>query len=150
MSDTEIKTFQSSQDASKNSKSVAPDIPVVIDGREIWFTGPNSTESTILLLHVSGSSNMMKAVAGSLDLVLGLIRDDMDRRWLENALLDRSNPLDIDLVTDVVLYLIEEWFTRPTQEQPESSGPPSPTGRKSTASRHRKASSPSTSAPAAS
>lgn len=150
MSQTEIKSFQSSQEESRDSEETAPDVTVKIDGREITFMGPNATESTFLMMNVSGSTNILKAVASSIDLILGLIKDDMDRRWLEQSLLDRRNPMSIELVTDVVLYLIEEWFTRPTQEQSTSSGPPSPTGRKSTASRHRKASSHSTSAPAAS
>lgn len=145
-----LEAFKVAQRDSEESTEVAEDVTIPIedpDGtvRNVTFQGPNSTETTMLLMATSSATNILQGVAGCLDLILGLIDDEFDRRWMESRLRDRKDPFKIEDVTDIVLLLIEEWFTRPTQKQQNSSGSGSPTGKKSTASRHRKASAHSTS-----
>lgn len=147
---SDVKAFRISQrDASDADGFGDPiDVPIefeneqgeVIESRTITFLPPNSTEFTLITMNMASHNQMFTAVAASLDVVVNLIEDEMDRRWLLSALLDRDNPLDIEYVTDIVLYLVEEWTARPTREPSGSRRSPQRTGSKSTAMRHRKAS----------
>lgn len=157
---SDVKAFQIAQRESKDEESFGDpiDVPLeftdddgnVTDTRVITFLSPNSTEFTYITMNLASHNQMFTAVAASLDIILGLIEDDTDRRWLGTALLDRENPLDIEYVTDIVLYLIEEWTARPTREPSGSSRSRQRTGKPSTAVRHRKPSARSTSAQSAS
>lgn len=149
---TKLDVFKIAQRESEESEEAAEDVIIPIPDqwgniREITFRGPNTTETTMLLMLTSGPKNMLQAVASSLDLILGLIEDAADRRWLHSRLMDRDDPMSIMDVTEMVMLLIEEWFARPTQGQPDSSGSQPPSGKKSTGQRHRKASGHSTSRP---
>lgn len=53
----------------------------------------------------------------------------LDDSWarFEKRLRDKTNPIDDDQMSDVVIWLLEEYANRPTQpSQPSSDGPASP------------------------
>lgn len=130
--------------------AVAKAVTVVIDGREVTFLGPNTEELTLLMTAVSDTGTLDSAVSTSLNIIFDLIEKPEDARWFKGRLLDRRDPLNIATVTDIVVYLIEEWFARPTESQSDSSDSPPSTGQRSTGKRRHGASSHSRSARTAS
>src|SRR5690606_35790194 len=130
--------------------AVAKAVTVVIDGREVTFLGPNTEELTLLMTAVSDTGTLDSAVSTSLNIIFDLIEKPEDARWFKGRLLDRRDQLNSATVTDIVVYLIEEWFARPTESQSDSSDSPPSTGQRSTGKRRHGASSHSRSARTAS
>ena len=69
------------------------------------------------------TKDMYQAMSTALEIVL--LPDSYQR--FQGRLKDRANPIDLDQMTDVILWLMEEYGARPTQpSQPSSDGQPSP------------------------
>jgi hypothetical protein len=71
----------------------------------------------------AGTQDIYKAMSTALQLVL--LPDSFTR--FSERLRDRTNPIDLEQMTDVILWLMGEYGMRPTQpSQPSSDGPASP------------------------
>jgi hypothetical protein len=92
------------------------------------------------------TADVFKAMASALETVL--LPDSFAR--FKARLRDRTNPIELAQMTDVVLWLIEEYGDRPTPpSQPSSDGPASPeSGTNSTANTQPEASTSAPSQPA--
>jgi hypothetical protein len=96
----------------------------------------------------AGTRDIYKAMSAALQLVL--LPESFTR--FDERLRDRANPIDLEQLTDVILWLMGEYGMRPTQpSQPSSDGPASPeSGTSSTENTQPEASPSATSQPTAS
>src|SRR5690606_28261606 len=83
----------------------APPVTVKIDGRDVTFLGPNTEELTMLMTAVSDTSSLDQSVSTSLNIVFDLIEKPEDARWFKGRLLNRKDPLNIAMVTEIVVHL---------------------------------------------
>ena len=63
----------------------------------------------------------------SLDGFFGIVMNEENARKIQLKLRDKESPLEIDVATDMMLWILEEFGLRPTQSSPDSSTG-SPTG----------------------
>lgn len=85
--------------------------------------------------------------------VMDMLRDALpakEYRTLRSRLVDPEDDVDLDMIQDVMVWLMEEWTAFPTQQQPASSTSPGTTGAKSTGRVRSSASTRSTTASTAS
>lgn len=112
-------------------RSAVPN-PVAISfklgGREMTAKAP--TAAQLALFVSSGRGGGLRSVQGLLSF-FGDVVDDRDWRRIEELLHDG---MDIDVLSEIANYLIEEWSGRPTLPSSGSSSPPNGTGRSSTES----------------
>lgn len=97
-----------------------------LDGRELTAYMPTDGQLAMLLAsfgrHVSDNTR----VAGAIDFLLGVL-DERSSNYITDRLMDRDHPLGLDVVTDIMRDLVEEWSGRPTQ-RPSDSRSSQPTG----------------------
>lgn len=69
------------------------------------------------------AENAMKSLHGFFDVVM----NEENARKIQAKLRDKESPLEIDVATDMMLWILEQFGLRPTQSSPDSSTG-SPTG----------------------
>lgn len=100
----------------------------------------------------TGEAASYQEVHDSLKRALSIVLLDESWERFQARLRDKTNPIDDDQASDVVIWLMEEYGNRPTQpSQPSSDGQPAPeSGTSSTENTQPEASTSETSQPTAS
>lgn len=127
----------------------AEDIEIRVDGRDILVEGPGSGQLSLLMAALGDTSTEPFAVATMINFLFSMIGPS-DARYLKSKLFDRDDPFGAKEISDILIYLVEEWSGRPTESRDASTTSRGRTGRTSTAASPRKASTRSRSARTAS
>jgi hypothetical protein len=109
---------------------------VAIDGTEVEIQAPTSGQLAYLLAMQADSVAPPEQMASVFDFLKALM-DPEDYDWLTGLL--KSGDMSMELLMEVIEYLVEEWTTVPTTPAPVSSSRPRSSGTRSTAKRPSKA-----------
>ena len=111
-----------------------------IETRRVTFNAPNSSQAALITMQLGFGGR--RKIGNILELMgsSDLSREG-DADWIRWNLADPTSPLTIEDFTKMLEKVVEAWYARPIEGPSGSSASPPSTGRKSTASRHRKASS---------
>lgn len=120
-------------------------VHIKVDDREVTFSPATTGQIAILLAGTADSSSTVQGIASSINFFFALLENPDDVRYFKTRLLSRKDPFDTEQITDIVEYLVEEWTARPTKQPSDFQPSQQSDGRKSTAKRHHKGSSHSTS-----
>lgn len=110
----------------------AQEITFLIDGDEVTAHPPTPGQIAMMMAAQARTRDTSDRIAGVIDFLHGVF-DDRGRKMLETRLMDRENPLDFEVIEDVLMWLVEEWSARPTVSPSDSAPSPRSSGRKSTA-----------------
>lgn len=102
-----------------------------LDDQEVHAYAPTPGQLAMMYAAVSDHAKDDKRIAGVVDFFFGLI-DEESQRVLSARLMDRNDPFELDQLTEIMGWLVEQWAARPTRSSSVSSPSPPPTGRKST------------------
>lgn len=113
-----IKKFQTAltDEARRGEEKevVGEPITVMIDDDEYTVSPPTTTAFAVLAsMFQSGDDGMVFATA--LNLFLPLIEDETQRRRLGKRLFDPKDGIEIDVLSEVITYCLEEWTGFPTK-----------------------------------
>lgn len=128
------------------NQAIAGPETVKIDGREITFNGPTAGQ-IIMMLAVTDGAEPTTVIGTAVNVLFELCEKEEDKRWLRSRLLSSKNYLSPEVLSEVITYLTERWFARPTQSADGSSPSPPTAGPRSTGHRQHKAKTHSTSVP---
>lgn len=117
--------------------------------RKVRFRYPGTGQMAYLSLLQASVSSDLEAAGGLINFTQSLM-GDLDARYLGRLLLDHDSGFDIDDLMELVDELSKEWSGNPSQPASASAPTRPPTGRRSTGSSRRAASTPSTSGSTAS
>jgi hypothetical protein len=127
------KEFVTSAQADRASGEVGRPITVLVDGEEITFEGATESQIALLIAATSATAtNITSGIADVINFFFSLLSEE-DSRTLRHRLFDRDDPFDVENITDILMYLVEEWSARPTQSPSDSTPSPNSAGQKSTA-----------------
>ena len=128
-----MKQFQTAVQANVEAKTgeTLPDVQIEHDGRVITFVGPTTSELALIMSTDLASIGVQ--VSTTLNFFFGLIKDVRDVDYFRRRLFDRTDSFSADGIVDILMYLVEEWSARPTQQPSDSSPQQQPTGSTSTA-----------------
>jgi hypothetical protein len=107
-------------------------VEFTVDGLEVKAYQPSSGQMAMVYQALSDYNSDQRKVAGIIDFFFGLL-DENVQQVLGKRLLSREDPFDLDQVTEILSWLVEEWAGRPTQSSSGSTRSPTPIGPKSTA-----------------
>lgn len=107
-------------------------IKVEIDGREIAFGGVSSGQ--MLAMIAMEAQGETARIATIINFFFSIIEKESDRAFLKSRLFDPEDEFGEEIVSDVVIHVLEEWGARPTQPSSDSSTTQQSTGESSTAS----------------
>ncbi len=102
---------------------------------------PSSGQITLLLATQAGGATGPEIANAMLRFLLGVFGDEQYKVF-EDGLNDRS--IDMEVVMEVIQWMIEEWSTRPTPSASVSSQRSAATTKRSTAKKPARAKTPST------
>ena len=107
----------------------------VVDGEFVTMTAHPPTTGQMALF-LTRQTNPTETVR-SLFAFLGRVLDPADYRLIENKL---AEGVDVQIMVEIVEFLIEEWTGRPIRPPSVSPSSPNGNGKPSTGKRHSKAS----------
>lgn len=115
------------------------DEPYVVDicGREIVLNSPGSGPLAYFTMIIGGSDEDIVRFGQALNFVVSMMSDD-DGRYVKRCMLDDT--LQAEEIFDLVEGAVEHWSARPTKRSSTSSRRQPSSGKTSTASSPRKAS----------
>lgn len=102
----------------------------VSEGEFVTMTAhPPTSGQFAMMLRQQAENSMAQRLRGMFDF-LAAVLDQRNYDIIEQQLHDG---LDVEVVTELIEYLIEEWTARPTKARSGSQSSPRSTGRRSTA-----------------
>jgi len=125
------------------------DIPLLfkLDGHECRAYTPTDGQIAITMAAMGHQTNDMQKLAAVVNFFVAIL-DEETHRWVEGRLMGRDDPLGLEEIQEVIMWLVEEWTGRPTpspsgstRSQPSGGRKSKPRTTKSTSSRSAPASS---------
>lgn len=104
---------------------------IKLDDREMRFYKPTDGQFAIYMATTGRFANDQQRMAAMIDLFVNVFDDD-DKDYIIARMLNRSDPLPLDTVQEMIAYMVEEWTGRPTQLPSGSTRSRRNGGRKST------------------
>jgi hypothetical protein len=120
------KQFETAARRGTPAMADAQPVTFLFDEREMTAAPPTSGQ--LALFTASQSEGGIASIRALFDL-LSWVLDDADYKVIETAL---EEGLDLDVITEIVQYLISEWSARPTSASTGSSPSRRSTGTRST------------------
>ena len=108
-------------------------IEFAVDGLTVKAHQPSSGQMAMVYQAMSDFNTEQRKVAGIVDFFFGLLDEDA-QQVLGRRLLSRDDPFDLDQITSIITWLVEEWGGRPTRRSSGSTQSLTPIGAKSTGS----------------
>lgn len=102
----------------------------MIDGQEVRAFRPTDGQMAMLMASMGRHTSEATRLAGIIDFFV-TVMDDESHQYVVDRLLSRTDPLGLEQVTDVMMWMIEEWSGRPTPPPSGSTSSPESGGRKS-------------------
>lgn len=104
----------------------------LLDGEEYHYYRPSDGQVMMFLGSIGKHATIADSVTGLVDFFFGMF-DESDQAKFSRRLLDRKDPFDHRVITEIVETMLEDWTGRPTKLSTESSLSPRSGGQKSTA-----------------
>lgn len=143
-----MKEFVTAAKARGDEGKVGPDITTKIDGKDVTFHSPTSTQFALWMTGIQGSTP--EAVAAMINFFFYLLAEPSQVNHFRARLWDPKDDFDEVDVANITKALIEEWSGKATPPSSDSAPQPSASGQSSTAPQSSEESTPSTSVPTAS
>lgn len=105
-------------------------IEVEIDERTVKFG--NVTSSQMLAMIAMEGQGERSRLATVINFFFSVIIDENDKAWVRSRLFDPDDDFGEEMISDITIYLLEEWGQRPTKPSSDSSTTPERTGQSST------------------
>jgi hypothetical protein len=141
--DTGIKTFVSSAIVTSQDEDAANERTTVIDDISVTFTLPDINQVILANSMIEGAASNIEAGAALINIFFGLIKPDeiesdpddpeddgepvfvdFTARKLQTKMMNPKDPFGIEVIADVMTWLLEEWSARPTTPSSPSSNSP--------------------------
>lgn len=138
-----VKSFTTAgKSVEANQTPLGEPLSIELDGREITFTPPTTGQWAVTMAGGTDTSSPSDMIATQINFFFGMLDTD-DVNYFRHRLFDREDPFDVDNITEIIEYLIEEWSARPTKQPSDFLPSQSNGGKRSTAVRRHVASTPS-------
>jgi hypothetical protein len=134
-----MREFKSAAESQTLEELGTEPISFKIDEDEFTAYPPTPAQFALFMASQGSNTEPTDQIAGVIDFFNGLLPDDQ-RMLFRRRLLDRDDPLGLEMIMDVVAWLSEEWSARPTESPSDSTPQRQRTGTRSTAKRSSKAS----------
>lgn len=112
-----------------------PDSPggweLKVDDREMRFYKPTDAQFAMYMAATGKFASDSQRMAAMIDLFVNVFEEE-DRAYIIDRMMDRSAPMPLATVTEMLEYMIEEWTGRPTRPSSASTRSRASGGRKST------------------
>lgn len=108
-------------------------VTIKVDGFEVTFSPCTESQMAMLMASASATGNTMESVADTINFFFSLIDDRDQFVHMKHRLFDKEDPFSVPELTDILLYLVEEWSARPTKQPSDFTPSQRSAGRKSTA-----------------
>lgn len=129
--------------AASGEGAVGEELHAKVDGREITFNPPTEGQMAVLLAASAGLMGDAEAAANIINFFFSLVSEE-DSRYLRQKLFHTDDPFGMDEITQITMWMIEEWSARPTKSPSDYMPSQHPGGPKSTPRRRPTASTRST------
>lgn len=139
-----LKSFTTAARAAEENALDGLPVEVEIDGRNVVFLPPSDGQFAIALAGSSDLATTASQAATQINFFFSLLAKEEDSTYLRRRLFNRDDPFGIDMVADIITYLMEEWSARPTKQPSDYLPSQSSGGTRSTAQRRHRASNSST------
>ena len=116
----------------------AEPLAITIDDDEFTLLPPTGAQMALIIATMNEEDSRSQ-IAGVVDFI-DAVMEDADRHRFRKRLFKRNDPLDLEVVQDVISYCVGEWSGRPTESSDGSTPSPSSGGSRSTARRRSTAS----------
>lgn len=131
-----MKEFVVALEQEVESENEDGGIPFVIKGpgkekRTLVAQYPGEGQIVMLMAANGRRSGVTDRVAGIIDFFMGVL-DEADFHYIEQRLMDRTDPFGAAEIEAIMRYLVEEWGGRPTKQPSDFASSQKSTGRKST------------------
>lgn len=155
MADTALKTFVSSATATAEADTPDLERTVEIDGLEVTFHLPDINQVVLSTMMIEQATSNVEAGAALINIFFGLIKPeeiprgldgeevdedddgpmftDFTARKLQARMMDPNDKFGIETIAEVMMWLMEEWSSRPTTPSSRSAASPSKPGKTSKA-----------------
>jgi len=92
------------------------DVPLLfkLDGHECKAYMPTDGQIAMTMASLGRHTSDMTKMAGVIDFFVAVL-DEPSHQYVVDRLMDRDDPLRLDKVEEVILWLMEEWSGRPTR-----------------------------------
>lgn len=101
-----------------------------IDGREVTFLPP--TESQLAMIFSTDALATTGRVSVLVNFFFSIIEDLRDVDHFKGRMFSRSDPFGAEVISEIVMSLVEEWTGNPTQPSLDSTPSQNGTGERST------------------
>jgi hypothetical protein len=139
-----LKSFTTAARSSEERALDGLPVEVDIDGRNISFLPPSDGQFAIALAGTSDLNTTTEQAATQINFFFSLIEREEDGKHLRRRLFARDDDFGIEMIADIITYLMEEWSARPTKQPSDFLPSQSSAGTRSTAARRHRASTSST------
>lgn len=136
-----IKQFTTAAKDPHDNVAAGDDQEIEVDGRTVKFYAPTSGQLGVAMATAAGYGTNMDRGAASINFFFSLM-DEEDQNHFKGRLFDRNDPFDIDEISEITTFLMEDWSATPTKQpsdyaQSQSNGGHRSTHRPSKPARHR-------------
>jgi hypothetical protein len=139
-----LKSFTTAARSAEEHALEGLPIKVEIDGRKITFLPPSDGQFAIALAGSGDLVDTATMASTQINFFFSLIEDQKDSAYLRRRLFDRADDFGVEMIADIITYVMEEWSARPTKQPSDFLPSQSSGGTRSTAARRHKASTSST------
>lgn len=106
-----IKEFHTA--AKEAAGKIEDPLEFAIDGKTLRAYRPTEGQMAMLMMSLGRHTTESTKIAGAIDFFVSIM-DQESYNYLADRLLSRDDPIDLEEVTEVVQWIIEEWAGRPT------------------------------------
>ena len=129
-----MKSFSTAAKAAAHETDppVGPPITFDIDGRQVTALAPTAAQMAVFMSAFAETTEIAVTITDSINFFHDRFQR-ADATYFKKRLLDPTDPFEFDQVTDILLWLVEEWSGRPTSSPSDSApsqsnGGPTSTG----------------------
>ena len=109
----EFKVAATQQARAEDGEAELEPLPFKIGDDVFTANPPTPAQFALFITTQSENADTATSIAGVIDFFNGML-DDEDRMLFRRRLLNRKDPLDLETVLEVIEWLAEEWYGRPT------------------------------------
>lgn len=134
-----LKQFTTAARSAPEEAPAGEPLDVEIDGRKVTLLPPTTGQLAIAMIGGGDMATQGEQIATSINFFFGLL-EEKDAKFFRRRLFDRDDSFDVEQIADICEYATEEWFGRPTKQPSDFLPSQHGSGKKSTAKRHKAAS----------
>jgi hypothetical protein len=126
-----VSTIKEFNTAAKGAAGQTEDpLEFSIDGKTLRAYRPTEGQMAMLMAALGRHTTEATKVAGAIDFFVAIM-DQESYNYLADRLMSRDDPIEIEEVSDIVQWIIEEWAGRPMLSPSASTPSPNSDGQNS-------------------